>query len=174
MATTKKHNNKWKLISRLSSLSEPYQHLDDLWNQWKLCDTIDLNNFPSTSARSKIINWNTHSFHNDDNRHDICLCSHAPIIMLNLMRNQYTNEQCVIGSCCIQKFATKDLKMEMKVKIGEHAGKRYCQICKRKLPDDIEYWKTCHKKCYLESKKSALRNLLNNSLNNSSDDSSEE
>ncbi len=30
-------------------------------------------------------------------------------------------------------------------------GKKYCLLCKRKLPDDTPEWKTYHKKCYFEN-----------------------
>ena len=67
------------------------------------------------------------------------------------MENAYTEQRCIIGSCCIKKFATKKQQTQMKINIGKKEGKRYCNYCNRKLPDDFEKWKTYHKKCYWES-----------------------
>src|SRR5579875_2002931 len=139
-------NNKWKLIHRLKALSKSYQDIADLWNQWHLIDTID----SSEEENLSILNdWNTHDFHKeDDAEYFVCLCSHNPIVILNLMKNLFTKERCIIGSCCIRKFATQKLKKELKIKTGEKEGKRYCKSCVRKLPDTLEHWKTYHKKCY--------------------------
>lgn len=110
----------------------------------------------------KITNWNTHSFHDEDKcKYQICLCSHSPIFVLNLMENKFTKERCIIGSCCIKKFATDDIKIDMKVKNGEKEGKRYCKMCQRKLPDDTESWKSYHKKCYFKNKKITQNKSLN-------------
>jgi hypothetical protein len=147
-----KKNNKWKLISRLKALSKPVDDINDIWNQWILHDTICTDQ-TSPKINSLITNWNTHSF-NDDSEvlYMICLCSHHPIYILNLMKNKYTNEKCIIGSCCIKKFASAKLKTDMKIKIGNKKGKRYCEGCKRKLPDDFEEWKTYHKTCWYNRK----------------------
>lgn len=153
---TSKNKKSYKLISRLISLSEPIDKLDNIWDQWDLCDTVTTNieYDVENDLNDKITNWNTHSFHDKDkHKYFICLCSHTPIKVLNLMENNLTKQRCTIGSCCINKFATTELRTEMKIKIGEKSGKRYCKLCKRKLPDEIESWKIYHKKCYYEVKK---------------------
>lgn len=152
--SNKRKDNKFKLFERLKKLSAPFNEIDDLWNQWKLRDTFDTKDDEvDEDAKIKIEDWNTHKFHDKDNgKIFVCLCSHSPITVLNLMKNTKTKERCTIGSCCIKKFGTKNLKTEMKVKIGEKKGIRYCGLCRRKLPSNYEHWKKYHKKCYFQVK----------------------
>jgi hypothetical protein len=145
-----KNSQEYKLFSRLVALSKKYNESDKttLWNQWDLKDHlyVDIINDEETD---KINDWNTHDFHNEDNfQIMICLCSHSPIKRLNLMENRYTGERCIIGSCCIKKFSTDELKKDMKIKIGKKEGKRYCKGCGIKLRNNTPTWKTYHKTCF--------------------------
>ena len=142
-----KKNSKWKLIERLKRLSKSFDEIGELWSQWILINCFD---FDDHEIPNKYKEWNSHNFHKDKQKYQICLCSHFPIKILNFMENKETKERCVIGSCCINKFKedTKTIKIQQKIILGEKEGKRYCKLCKRKLPDSMEKWKTYHKNCY--------------------------
>ena len=145
MSTTNK--NKYKLLERLKSLSSSINQYEDLWDQWILIDSISTNDEMDLKYYSILDNWCSHNF-NKGKQHNSCLCSKHPIVNLNLMKNFYTNEKCIIGCCCIKKFGSNDLKTDMKVNQGEKQGNRYCQICKRKLPNKFPAWQIYHKQCY--------------------------
>ena len=138
------HKKKYKLTKRLKNLSSSTNDYTDLWDQWILIDSMHIDDIAEDFE--KITNWNTHSY--NKNHHNSCLCSKHPIKNINFMKNCYTNERCVIGCCCIKKFGSKELKCDLKVKRGQKEGKRYCEICKRKLPSNSEPWEIYHKKCY--------------------------
>lgn len=138
-------SNNNKLFKRLNKLSISDDD-DDIWNQWKLQHCFHTDN---DSLSDVIENWCTHSY-NLSNQFTTCLCSKYPIKNLNLMNNPTTKQRCIIGSCCIKKFGNDSIKTELRVQTGIKLGKRYCDVCKRKLPDDLEKWKTCHKSCYFQ------------------------
>jgi hypothetical protein len=122
-------SNRYKLDKRLKKLSSSINNYDDLWNQWNLIDSMNIDDF-------------------DDEYPNSCLCSKHPIHIINFMKNCYTNERCIIGCCCIKRFAPIELKTDLKIKRGKKKGNRYCEICKRKLPDSYDSWKIYHTKCY--------------------------
>lgn len=147
-------NCKKKLFDRLKILGECDDD-NDIFIGWEIIEFIKVppaEEMISTNMKKLIEEWNTHNFNDDENhQYNICLCSKYPLQELNLVRHKETNQQCIIGSCCILKFGHKNIKTELKIKKGNTEGKRYCSICKRKLPDDMEEWKTCHKKCYFQN-----------------------
>lgn len=140
-------NNKYKLLKRLKSLSSSINQYDDLWSQWILVDSMTTANDIDDECCNKLTDWCTHNF-NKKNKCTSCLCSKHPITNLNLMINCYTNERCIIGCCCIKKFGSKKLVLDMKVNQGEKIGHRYCEICKRKLSSKYESWQIYHDNCY--------------------------
>lgn len=112
-------SNEYKLTERLKSLSSSDKQHGDMWEQWTLVDYrgYGCDGYDSDDNRD-LADWCTHSF-TEPKTYSTCLCSKYPIHKLNLMRNCYTREQCIIGCCCIKKFAPKQIKDDMKVKIGE-------------------------------------------------------
>jgi len=148
-----------KLFDRLKILGE----CDDdskIFMGWKLIECIKVPQVEENIAEDKkklIEEWNTHNFNNDeDHKYNICLCSKYPLQYLNLLCNYKTNQQCIIGSCCILKFGHENIKSQVNTKLkiikGSKNGYRYCLLCKRKLLNKTPKWKTYHDKCYLKSR----------------------
>lgn len=143
-----KKDKEWKLLKRLTELSEPYEYKSQLWDQWQIvdyCYTLK----SGIKVLASIDEWNTHKYPTSNGRgYYICLCSHKDIIYITLVRNRVTKQRCIIGSCCITKFGTERIKLEMKFIKGEKEGKRFCPSCDRALSYNTPSWKTYHKKCY--------------------------
>ena len=133
-----------ELLGRLRELSTS-SPVSCIWDQWELRDFKTSDDL----TLKQVDKWNTHKYNKNITDY-CCLCGHRPIKNLNLMQNVITNHRAVIGSCCITKFGSKQIKREMKVKQGETEGKRYCEGCRRKLPDDLPTWKTYHRTCYFK------------------------
>lgn len=101
-------DNKHKILEkRLKSLSSSIDN--NLWDQWFLVDSYDIKSLKLPNF--DIEKWCSHTFNENFNS---CLCSKYPLQILNFMKNSYTNEKCIIGSCCIKKFADNKIKNEMK------------------------------------------------------------
>ena len=150
-------DNKYKLLNRLTELSEPYQKgcYNELWSQWVLVDYVDSKN--STGMKQRIIEWNTLDLDNQEKENDyICFCSHKPIYELNFMENSENGNRCVIGSCCIKKFSSKGYARKIRIEQGKIKGNRYCSVCQRKLPDTLEKWKHAHRTCYYKGSKKKI------------------
>lgn len=145
---TEKKNNEWKLMNRLNKLSEEYEDISELWNQWlPVADVINIDD--EEDHKEQLEDWITHNFHKEDKtKHFICLCSHYPIKVHYLLRNNDTNERCIVGSCCINKFAPEHVRQQGKIIQGTKKGHRYCKLCSRKLPSSLPHWKSFHDKCY--------------------------
>lgn len=127
-------NNKWKFKTRITDMSEAVTYEEAL-SEWEVPILKDKPNRE----------WNTKYFIDQPNK---CICS-KDIINPSFIRNTVTDHRCIVGCCCINKFA-RTLSSEVKEQQKKlYSGdKRYCVICNRKLLDNTEAWKTCHAKCY--------------------------
>ena len=154
-------NNRIILEKRLISLNQKNKTSEEnIWCEWEFVKKIIVNDYLSKDDYVTINNWSTHDYGKKDcekseimkrgekNHYQFCLCSKYPLTNLMLMQNLLNGERCIIGSCCIKNFGSKNIKTEIRVKLGEAEGKHYCLTCKRKLPDDFPHWKKYHKTCY--------------------------
>lgn len=80
-----------------------------------------------------------------------CICSHK-IQINNLVKNKINGNILVIGSECINKFGTGNMKTNYRIvsNIRNYTGtKRICQRCfKHKISECAENWKTLCRSCY--------------------------
>lgn len=147
MPSKKNNKNKFKLYSRLRSLSKPDDN-DDHWflNQWHLVKSVRREDGHKCNGSP----FSTHTYYEDDGftcEHVSCLCGHNPIYNLRYIENNQTDNRCIVGTCCIKRFFTDQHKVEMKVMDGEVKGYRYCIECKVKLRDGWPADNPLHDSC---------------------------
>lgn len=145
-------NNRWKLYRRLKSMSKE-DHRDDQYflTQWTITKTFHRKKDGGCSKNNCALNkHSTHTFYEDDGHsceHVSCLCSKYPIFRLCYLVNKITSDKCIVGSCCIKKFALKVHNTQMKVLDGTKKGKRYCEVCNNKLKDSWPEDNPIHDSC---------------------------
>jgi hypothetical protein len=87
-----------------------------------------------------------------------CICSHK-IEINNYVRNNINGNVLIIGSECINKFGSGNMKTNLRIvsNIRKYTGtKRMCQrCCKHKIPGNAEDWKTLCRSCYKKGERTA-------------------
>jgi hypothetical protein len=96
--------------------------------------------------------------HNSSNCIEYCICSHK-IEINNHVKNNINGNILVIGSECINKFGSGNMKTNLRIvsNIRKYTGtKRLCQgCCKHKISEEAEEWKTLCKSCYKNGERTA-------------------
>jgi hypothetical protein len=96
--------------------------------------------------------------HNSSNCIEYCICSHN-IEINNHAKNNINGNILVIGSGCISKFRTGNIKTDLRIvsNIRKHTDtKQLCQACcKHKISEEAQERKTLCKSCYKNGERTA-------------------